>query len=60
MSSLGRELKMFSLASSGSPVLWVGSSERCTACGSVSTRTSFHSFSMFAFICAGVESQASE
>ena len=59
-SSLGLGLKMFSLASSGSPVLGAGSSESSTACGSVRTLTSFHSFSMFCFICAGVLSHASE
>ena len=57
-SSLGF-VKMFSFASSGSPGPCFGSSERATACGSVSTFTSSHSFSRFCFIWLGVLSQAS-
>mgnify|MGYP001106753859 CR=1 FL=1 len=41
---------------SGDLELCFGSSERATACGSVSTFTSFHSFSRFCRTCAGVAS----
>ena len=44
---------------SGDLELCFGSSERATACGSVSTFTSSHSFSRFCFIWLGVLSQAS-
>ena len=53
------DLTDFDIFDSGDLELCFGSSERATACGSVSTFTSSHSFSRFCFIWLGVLSQAS-
>ena len=51
-----KDLSDCNVFDSGDLELCFGSSERATACGSVSTFTSFHSFSRFCRTCAGVAS----